>query len=241
MATRRMFSKDVIDSDRFLDMPLTVQALYFHLAMQADDDGFVGNPKKIQRMIGSGKDDISVLIDCGFIIPFNSGIIVITHWKSHNQIKKDRYKPTVYLSEKNKVTADDAGVYSLNCGMDTDCIQNGSKVEPQTRLDKYRLDKDSIDQPSLDRTGLAGCPSLDEVTEYFRAKGVKGELAERFYSVNRDREWRIDGSPVKNWKKLADSWISNEREGVKHDADGGGTGERSIQAGELDRRFGTVL
>ena len=100
MAERRMFSKTVVDSDAFSDMPLTTQALYFHLGMQADDDGFVNSPKKIQRSIGATADDMKLLIAKGFIIPFNSGVIVITHWKVHNYIRKDTYNETTCREEK---------------------------------------------------------------------------------------------------------------------------------------------
>lgn len=109
MAERRMFAKTIVDSDAFLDMPLTTQALYFHLSMRADDDGFVNNPKKIQRMIGATDDDIKLLLTKRFILVFDSGVIVIKHWRMHNYIRKDRYKPTVYQEEKAQlcVSADD--------------------------------------------------------------------------------------------------------------------------------------
>ena len=100
IAERRMFAKTIIDSDAFLDMPLSTQALYFHLSMRADDDGFINNPKKIQRMIGSSDDDLKVLIAKRYLLPFESGVDVIKHWKIHNYIQKDRYKPTVYTEEK---------------------------------------------------------------------------------------------------------------------------------------------
>ena len=118
MAERRMFAKQIIDSDAFIDMPLSTQALYFHLSMRADDDGFINNPKKIIRMIGASEDDYKVLCLKRFIIPFDSGIVVIKHWKIHNYIQKDRYKPTVYTEEKATLTAKDNGVY-------TECIQDG--------------------------------------------------------------------------------------------------------------------
>lgn len=118
MAERRMFAKQIIDSDAFIDMPLSTQALYFHLSMRADDDGFINNPKKIMRMIGASEDDYKVLCLKRFIIPFDSGIVVIKHWKIHNYIQKDRYKPTVYTEEKATLTAKDNGVY-------TECIQDG--------------------------------------------------------------------------------------------------------------------
>ncbi len=96
MAERRMFAKTIIDSDAFLDMPLSTQALYFHLSMRADDDGFVNNPKKIQRMIGASDDDLKLLFNKHFVIPFDSGVCVIKHWRIHNFIRNDRYVETVY-------------------------------------------------------------------------------------------------------------------------------------------------
>ena len=114
MADRRMFAKTIIDSDAFLDMPLSSQALYFHLSMRADDEGFINNPKKIQRMIGASEDDLKVLIAKSFIIPFESGIVVIKHWKIHNYIRGDRLKNTVYEEEKNLLEVKDNGAYTLN-------------------------------------------------------------------------------------------------------------------------------
>ena len=100
MAERRMFAKTIIDSDAFLDMPLSTQALYVHLSMRADDEGFINNPKKIQRMIGATDDDRKLLIAKSFIIPFESGIVVIKHWKIHNYIRGDRIHETKYIEER---------------------------------------------------------------------------------------------------------------------------------------------
>lgn len=148
MASRRMFSLGIIDSDAFMDMPLSTQALYFHLSMRADDDGFINNPKKIKRMIGASDDDLKVLTAKGFTIPFESGILVITHWKIHNTIQNDRYKETVYLIEKAELHTEKNKAYSLN----NQCFQNVSKMETQTRQDKTRLDKASIDKNRLEQT-----------------------------------------------------------------------------------------
>lgn len=90
MAEKRMFAKTIIDSDAFLDMPMSTQALYFHLSMRADDDGFINNPKKIQRMIGSSEDDMRVLCAKSFVIPFESGVVVIKHWRINNYLRADR-------------------------------------------------------------------------------------------------------------------------------------------------------
>jgi len=114
MAERRMFAKTIVDSDAFLDMPISAQALYFHLCMRADDEGFVNAPKKIQRVVGCNDDDLKVLAAKSFIIPFESGIIVIKHWKMHNYLRKDRTKETVYETEKQTLFTKSNGAYTLN-------------------------------------------------------------------------------------------------------------------------------
>lgn len=126
MAERRMFAKSIIDSDVFLDMPLSAQALYFHLSMRADDDGFVNNPKQIQRMIGASNDDCNLLTIKRFIIAFENGIIVIRHWRIHNYIQKDRYKETAYKEEKEQLLIEDNNTYKLKQGEAT--IESKSPV-----------------------------------------------------------------------------------------------------------------
>ena len=143
MAERRMFSKSVIWCDMFLEMPLSSQALYMHLNMSADDDGFVGNPKTILRMIGASEDDFKILVSKGFVIVFESGIIVITHWKRNNYIQKDRYKGTIYKDEKSYLNISNSNVYEKT---ERICIQNVSDLDTQDRIGKDRLDKGSIDK-----------------------------------------------------------------------------------------------
>ena len=140
MANRRMFSLDVIDSDAFLDMPNDAQNLYFHLAMRADDDGFVNSPKKIQKIIGASDDAAKILLAKKFIIVFDSGVIVIKHWRMHNYIQNDRYKETNYKEEKSTLVLDENKAY-------TQCIQDVSKTETQVRLElgKASLVEDSIE------------------------------------------------------------------------------------------------
>lgn len=142
MAERRMFAKTIIDSDAFLDMPLSTQALYFHLSMRADDDGFINNAKKIQRMLGCTDDDMKILLSKNFVIPFETGVCVIKHWKIHNLIQKDRYKPTVYVEHKDKLSLKDNNVYTL----DTVWIQDGYKVEPQVSIGEVSLVKVNNDE-----------------------------------------------------------------------------------------------
>ncbi len=140
MAQRRMFSKKITESDQFLDMPMSAQCLYFHVNMNADDDGFVGNVKTIKRMIGSSDDDLRLLLNKEFLIPFESGVVVVKDWKIHNYIQKDRYQETFYKREKSLLDTDENKQYSL---MDTKCIQNGYSSDTQVRLGKDRLGKDN--------------------------------------------------------------------------------------------------
>lgn len=142
MAERRMFAKTIIDSDAFIDMPLSTQALYFHLSMRADDDGFINNPRKIQRMIGCADDDLKLLIAKNFIIPFESGIVVIKHWKIHNYIRNDRYKPTVYTDEINQLEVKENKAYTIaSTGCQPLGIPNGYQMDTQVRLGKDRLEE----------------------------------------------------------------------------------------------------
>lgn len=113
MAERRMFAKTIIDSDSFLDMPLSTQALYFHLSMRADDEGFVNNPKKIARMIGADDDSLRILVSKQYLIPFESGVVVIKHWKIHNYIRGDRLTETSCKQEKSMLSIDENGAYSI--------------------------------------------------------------------------------------------------------------------------------
>lgn len=146
MAERRMFAKKITESDAFLDMPSSTQMLYFHLSMNADDDGFVNNPKKIQRMCGASDDDFKLLVAKSFVILFESGIIVIKHWKMHNYIQSDRYKPTDYVDEKSMLGLKKNKAYTLDENqMYTKCIQDVS-------VGKVREGKDSIDKDKKENT-----------------------------------------------------------------------------------------
>lgn len=135
MAQRRMFSKKIIETDFFMDMPPTAKLLYFYLNMGADDDGFVSNPKTIKILSGATDDDLKLLIVKQFIIPFESGVVVIKDWKIHNYIQKDRYYETQYVDEKSQLSVDKRGSY-------TKCIQNVSSGKD--RLGKDRLGKEYI-------------------------------------------------------------------------------------------------
>ena len=188
-----MFAKTIIDSDAFLDMPLSSQSLYFHLSMRADDDGFINNPKKTQRMIGASEDDLKLLIAKRFILPFDSGVVVIKHWKIHNYIQKDRYKPTIYQEEKAQIAVKGNKAY-------TDDLQNVYITDTQDRLGKDRLElgKDSIGKREGKKKKSSGeneyqqiadlfnslCPSLPSVK--ILSKTIKSDLKEslKLYSLD---------------------------------------------------------
>lgn len=140
MAKKRMFNVDIVGSDAFLDLPHTAQALYFQLGMRADDDGFVGNPKTIQRIAGTKASDLELLVKKRFLLQFSSGVVVIKHWKINNQIQKDRYTPTVYTEEYQSLYIKDNKSYTE---MDKGCIQSVSEMDTQISIDKNRLDKNS--------------------------------------------------------------------------------------------------
>ena len=128
-----MFSLSVVDTDQFLEMPITSRLLYYELGMRADDDGFVDNWKKILLFTGLKEDDLKILIVKKFIIPFESGIIVIRHWRLNNYLQNDRTKPTIHQEELKQLSTDNSNVYNLY----TDCIHS---------IDKYSIDKNSINK-----------------------------------------------------------------------------------------------
>ena len=187
MAERRMFAKTIIDSDAFLDMPLSTQALYFHLSMRADDEGFINNPKKIKRMIGASDDDLKLLIAKNFVIPFESGVVVIKHWRIHNYIRADRLIKTVYKDERGMLDVKENGAYTVGGHMSVNCPSTVSQVTDtcqstdgqttvkcQHRLGKDRLGKDSIDKvrvgednvevihnPAGQQTNIPSLPLID--------------------------------------------------------------------------------
>mgnify|MGYP002741005166 FL=1 len=142
MAQRRMFSRKITETDRFLEMPLSSQALYFHLNMGADDEGFIDKAKTIQRTIGASDDDMKLLIAKGFLIPFDSGVVVIRHWRIHNYIRSDRFQSTLHQDEKTQLEYDQSKTAVLKPLENV--IPNGYQMDTQDRVSKVSLDKDSL-------------------------------------------------------------------------------------------------
>jgi len=161
MAQKRMFSLAVVDTDKFLDMSSSAQALYFHLGMHGDDDGFVSSPKKIARVAGCNDDDLRLLAAKGFIIPFDSGVVVITDWRIHNTLKNDRYRETVYQEERAKINILPSGKYALDSGVVPECIQDGSGVEPE-----HNVTQPNVTKPSKGEGGSAASPARRKYGAY---------------------------------------------------------------------------
>lgn len=218
MAEKRMFTKKIIDSDAFLDMPISTQLLYFHLNMRADDDGFVNNPKKILRMVGSSEDDLRVLIAKRFVIGFDTGVIVIKHWRMHNTLRKDRYTPTQYQEELSMLEIKDNNSYTEKEAVEalpaaaTTWQPTGNQVAPQYSIDKISIDKDSIERGNKapPRTVFSP-PSVDDVAAYCRERG-NGIDANTFVDYYAARNWFIGKTKMKDWKAAVRTWENRRRE-----------------------------
>ena len=228
MAERRMFAKTIIDSDAFLDMPQSSQLLYFHLAMRADDDGFINNPKSITRNVKCNDDDLTLLAAKKFIIPFQSGIVVIKHWKIHNYIRSDRYKPTKYLEELAILSTDENCSYTLNqlkkveTGIpsvnqtETNGIPVVDKMDTQVRVGKGRLGNKHIGDFQEIIISYTTNEQLIEALNAFilMRKGIKKPLSERAINMllkklselcKEDDELKIkliDQSIFHNWQDV---------------------------------------
>ena len=204
MAERRMFAKTIIDSDAFLDMPMSAQALYFHLAMRAYDDGFVNNPRKIMRMVGASDDDARILLAKRFLISFESGVVVIKHWRIHNYIRNDRYKPTVYAEEMAQLEQKENGAYTLGIPTDNQLPTNG--IPTVSNWDtQVRLGKDSVGKVSRER-GKTTPPTVEEVADYCRERG-NGIDPQHFVDYYTARGWELKpGQKVKDWKACVRTW-----------------------------------
>ena len=203
MAERRMFAKSIIDSDVFLEMPQSTQNLYFHLSMRADDDGFINNPKKIMRMVGCGDDDLRILLAKRYLLGFESGVVVIKHWRIHNYIQKDRYKPTMYIEEANSLTTKENGAY-------TECIQDvhEKSVLCTPRFGKVRIGKSKVSKgKSIVKDNP---PTIEEIEAYVQEK-CQSVSAQSFLDYYTELDWNDkEGKPVVNWKLKMQQWHKRE-------------------------------
>lgn len=211
-----MMSKKIIDTDNFLDMPQSTQCLYFHLLLRADDDGFIQSPKSIMRITGCKDDDLKLLNAKGFVIGFETGVIVIRHWRIHNYVQSDRYSkselPEAKCVElKNKIY-EVAGqpMNPDNTYMDTKCIQNGYNLDTQIRIDKIREEEnrketichvshDDMDKSHFEiieylnlKTGSKFKPTTKPYVQAIRSRLKEGYTVDDFKTVidKKCREWK---------------------------------------------------
>ena len=211
-----MMSKKIIDTDNFLDMPQSTQCLYFHLLLRADDDGFIQSPKSIMRITGCKEDDLKLLIAKRFVICFETGVIVIRHWRIHNYVQSDRYSKSELpeakqVELKNKVyEVVEPPMNTDNTYMDTKCIQNGYKMDTQIRIDKIREEEnrietichvshDDVDKSHFEiieylnlKTGSKFKPTTKPYVQAIRARLKEGYTVDDFKTVidKKCREWQ---------------------------------------------------
>ncbi len=218
MAERRMFAKKIVESDAFLDMPLSSQALYFHLCMGADDDGFLNAPKRIMRMLGCTKGDLEILARNRFILCFDSGIVVIKHWRINNNIRKDRYRPTQYTEELSQLTVKENSAYTwinpqlsmLLEEVDTNGIPNGYQMDTQYSIGKDSIGKDSIGKDSIEKKrGGFVKPTVEEIKAHVIEKGYHFD-PEAFFSFYESNGWKVGKNPMKSWQSACITWEKRE-------------------------------
>lgn len=204
MANKRMFALDVIDTDRFCEMPVSARLLYYELGMRGDDEGFVQNPKRIMLTTGTTADDLKILAAKGYVILFDSGVLVITHWRQNNFIQKDRFHETTCLAEKAQIQTTDSKIYELlpfGNKLDTPCIRTVSDLEAQIRLDKTRKEEKARAPSSRRFTP----PSVDEVAAYCRERG-NGVDAQRFVDFYASKGWKVGSAGMKDWRAAVRNW-----------------------------------
>jgi hypothetical protein len=199
-----MFAKSIVDSDAFIDMPMSARLLYYDLGMRADDDGFVNSAKKIMRMIGATNDDMNILIMRKFVIEFENGVVVIKHWRIHNYIQRDRYKPTNYKEQMEQLETDENGSYRK---LSAPCIQNVSTLDTQDRLGKDRLVKDTNN--SADKPHGFTPPNVQDGRAYRQERGNKVD-PENFWDFYQSKNWMIGKNKMKDWKAAVRTWERSE-------------------------------
>ena len=222
MAERRMFAKTIVLSDAFLDMPMSARCLYFTLGMLADDDGFVNAPKAIMRQCGASEDDMRILVARKFLILFESGVIVIKHWRINNYLRSDRYVETKHTAEKSLIEIGENGAYHLyDSGIHNDGIPNSGIPS----IGKDSIDKDSIDKNRLKKNNSSADsnivtsgvskfkpPTLQDVSKYCAEKSLTYVNPESFVDFYESKNWMVGKNKMSNWKSALSGWNRRAKE-----------------------------
>lgn len=199
-----MFSIQVTDSDKFLEMPLSTQALYFHLGMHGDDDGFVSSPKKIARSVGCNDDDLRLLAAKDYIIPFENGVVVIRDWNINNHIRKDRYRATIHMGEKDLLSLDVSGKYLYGNQLATTCQPTSNQLTPEYSIGEDSRDKERRDVAAEPPKRFIP-PSIEQVQAYCleRNNGIDPAAFVDFYAT---RGWMVGRNRMKDWRAAVRTW-----------------------------------
>lgn len=219
MAERRMFAKSIVFSDAFLDMPMSARCLYFTLGMFADDDGFVNSPKALMRQCGAAMDDLNILIAKKFVLIFDSGIIVIKHWRIHNYIRQDTYNPTKYQDEKEQLELDENKAYTFNTSTGRPRIVDES--ETQDRIGKDRIGKDnninipsstSVPEGDVSKKPRFTKPTVDEIRAYCLERKNHVD-PQNFYDFYEAKGWMVGKNHMKDWRASVRTWERSSSKG----------------------------
>lgn len=217
MAEKRMFAKSIVLTDAFLDMPMSARCLYFTLGMLADDDGFVGSPKSVMRQCGASQDDMAILLSKRFVLGFDSGVIVIKHWRINNYLQNDRHKPTTYQEELATLKIDQKGSYTESekrlpgssvYVLDTDCIQD--VYTDKNSIDKSREDKDRVEESVVEKRKRFSPPTVEEVAAYCDERGNNID-PQHFVDYYSARGWMIGKNHMKDWKAAVRTWEKSDK------------------------------
>ena len=215
MANKRMYSKDVTDSDAFIEMSSAAQALYFHLNQGADDDGFNNQIQIAMMKAHASADDLKILMAKSFVIRFECGVIVIKHWRLHNTLRKDRYTPTNYQEELNMLGIKDNGVYTLGCQPVAERLPSGCPSIVESSAVESSGEEDSVEDVPDKNVGHKTShkrftpPTVDEVRAYCqeRQNGVNPQRFVDYYSSN---GWMVGKNKMKDWKAAIRTWEQKE-------------------------------
>jgi hypothetical protein len=184
-----MFAKSIVLSDAFLDMPLSARCLYFTLGMFADDDGFVNSPKGIMRQCGASIDDLNILMAKKFILSFESGVIVIKHWRINNYLRNDRYQETKYIEEKEHLNISENGSYSLGIPS---------------------IGQESTEQGNIVKSTRFVPPTLDEIKDYCLERNNNVD-PNKFYDFYQAKGWMVGKNKMKDWKAAIRTWENRDK------------------------------
>ena len=211
MAEKRMFAKSIVFQDDFLDMPMSSRCLYYSLSMVADDDGFVDSYKSVMRQIGATADDLRILLAKRYVLAFDTGVIVIRHWRINNYLRSDRYRETKYQEEMALLNITKTGEYVLSNASCTS-INAGKPNGIPSGIPMVSVEENSIEENRIDEnreekktTPRFKPPTVEDVRDYILEKGYHID-AEAFIAFYQSKGWKVGNQQMKDWKSAVVTW-----------------------------------